>query len=62
MKPPKRYILIPSLLMIYFIAMTALFGVDLLRKGEYFRFFSTVAVELLLIAGSYFALRRRWNK
>ena len=39
MKKIKRHILIPSLLLIYLALMTSIFGPDLLRSGEYLRFY-----------------------
>lgn len=61
MRKIRRHILIPSLLLVYLAIMTAVFGVEIYRKGEYTRFFLTIAIELIVIVGSYFALKRRYR-
>lgn len=61
MRKIKRHILIPVLLLIYLAVMTSVFGVELFRAGEYLRFFGIIGTELILIAGCYFFLKRRYN-
>ena len=54
-----KYIWLPTLLFLYFLFMTFYFGVDLLRAGEYVRFWSTIAAELIVIIALVFFLKKR---
>ena len=61
MKKIKRHILIPSLLLIYLALMTSIFGPDLLRSGEYLRFYGIIGTELVIIVCCYFAPKKRYR-
>lgn len=54
-----KYIWLPTLLFLYFLFMTFYFGLDLLRSGEYFRFWATVGAELIVIIALVFFLKKR---
>ena len=55
----KRHVIVPILLAAYALFMTLYFGLDLLKSGKYFRFYGTVAAEIIVIVLTFFALRRR---
>lgn len=54
-----KYIWLPTLLAFYFIGMTLYFGLDLLHKGEYFRFWATVGAEAAVLTALVFFLKKR---
>lgn len=54
-----KYIWLPAIIGVYFIVMAIWFGRDLLASGQYLRFISIIVVELLLLVGLFFSLRRR---
>ncbi len=54
-----KYIWLPSLLGIYFVFMTVYFGLDLLRSGETFRFWTTIGAELVVLIALVFFLKKR---
>lgn len=54
-----KFIWLPAILAIYFLFMTFYFGLDLLRGGEYVRFWATVGTELVVLIALAFFLRRR---
>lgn len=54
-----KYIWLPALLFIYFLFMTFYFGLDLLRAGEYTRFWATIGAELIVIIALVFFLKKR---
>ncbi len=41
--------------------MTSIFGPDLLRSGEYLRFYGIIGTELVIIVCCYFALKKRYR-
>lgn len=55
----KRYHIIFFLLVIYSLFMLLYFGLDLLKEGQSARFWITLGVDLLVLIGAFFALRRR---
>ncbi len=55
----QRHIVVPVLLTVYALFMTFYFGTDLLKSGQYLRFYATLGAEILVIILTYFALRRR---
>ena len=55
----KRHIVVTVLLTIYALFMTFYFGLDLLKSGHAFRFYSTLIAEIVIITLTFFALRRR---
>lgn len=55
----KRHIVIPLLLLLYFAAMTAVFGKDLVASGQYMRLFTISGVELIIIVALFFVMRKR---
>ena len=57
----KRHIVVTAILLLYLAVMAILFGKDLLRQGQYFRFYATIGLELIVIAGCFFALKRRYR-
>lgn len=54
-----KYIWLPALLGIYFIFMTVYFGLDLLRSGEYLRFYATIGAETAVLIALVFFLKKR---
>lgn len=54
-----KYIWLPALLTVYFIFMTAYFGMDLLRSGETTRFWVTVLAEVAVLTALVFFLKKR---
>lgn len=55
----KKQIWLPTILAIYFIAMSVIFGADLIASRQYARFWISATAETAVIIGLYFALRRR---
>lgn len=62
MKRIRKSVWLPTLLAIYFIAMMAIFGPELLRNGEKTRFFTVAAVEIIVIILVYLFYRHREKK
>lgn len=54
-----KYIWLPTLLAIYFAFMTVYFGLDLLRSGEYLRFWGTIVAEMVVLIALVFFLKKR---
>lgn len=59
MKKPPRHIFLTILIGAYAVFMAVYFGSDLLRSGQYTRFFVTIAAEALVLVLLFFSLRRR---
>lgn len=55
----QRHIIVPILLAAYALFMTLYFGTDLLKSGQYLRFYATLGAEIIVIILTFFALRRR---
>lgn len=62
MKRIRKSVWLPTLLAIYFIAMMAIFGPELLRNGEKARFFTVATVEIIVIILVYLFYRHREKK
>lgn len=54
-----KYIWLPALLAFYFVFMTVYFGIDLLRTGEYLRFWGTIIAEMAVLVALVFFLKKR---
>lgn len=54
-----KYIWLPTLLAVYFVFMTVYFGLDLLRSGETFRFWGTIAAEVIVLIALVIFLKKR---
>lgn len=54
-----RHIWVPLLLLIYLSVMTWVFGRELIESGQSTRLWTTCGVELLIIIGVYFFLRKK---
>ena len=59
MRKFPRYKVVTTLLVIYAVAMAAIFGKDLLVSGHYLRFFLTVGAEAVAIYLAFIYLRKR---
>lgn len=55
----KKSIWLPTVLGIYLAAMSCYFGPRLIAEGRASKFWISVAFEVVLITGLYFALRRK---
>lgn len=55
----KRYIWLPVVLGLYGGLMLAYFGPQLLQEGRHVKFWIAVVVEVVLVVGLFFALRRK---
>lgn len=55
----KKYQFITCLIAIYALFMTFYFGLDLLKEGHSFRFWTTLIFEGIVIVLAYFALKKR---
>lgn len=55
----KKYQIIIFLLSLYAVFMAIFFGLDLLKEGNYLRFYLTLGIEALVIVLAYFALKRK---
>lgn len=55
----EKYIWVPLLLLIYLGAMTWIFGRELIASGQSTRLWTTCGVELIIIIGVYFFLRKK---
>lgn len=55
----KRYIIYPILLLIYFIAMAAWFGPELVKAGQTWRLYLVGAIEGVILVLLYIFLRKK---
>ena len=55
----KKSIWLPSVILIYFTAMTLIFGVELIKSGEILRFTATVVAEIAVIIALFYFLRKK---
>ena len=58
-KKLHKSIWLPGLLFIYLLAMTLIFGTDLIRGGEWMRLICVSVIELALIAALHILLKKR---
>lgn len=58
----KKSIWLPGVLLIYLVAMTAVFAGDLIAGGEWLRLVSVVLVELLMIIALHILLKKKEMK
>lgn len=56
---PPRSVWLPTLLLLYLLAMTGWFGAELIRNGETTRLIIVFVVELIVIGLLYFFLKKR---
>lgn len=56
---PPRSVWLPTLLLLYLLAMTGWFGAELIRNGETARLIIVFVVELIVIGLLYFFLKKR---
>ena len=63
MTPPRRKIkksvLLPAILLIYFLAMAIIFGPELIRAGEITRFAVISAIEIVVILLCHIFYKKR---
>ena len=55
----KKYQLLTILIAGYALFMTLYFGLDLLKEGQFLRFWVTLISETVVIVLAYFALKKR---
>lgn len=55
----KKSIWLPSVLAIYFMAMMAMFGPGLVRKGETARFITVSVIEIIIIILVHLFFKKR---
>lgn len=55
----RKSIWVPGLLFIYLLAMTLIFGADLIRGGEWMRLVSVSVIELAIIAVLHILLKKQ---
>ena len=58
-KKLRKSIWLPGLLFIYLLAMTLIFGTDLILGGEWMRLICVSVIELALIAALHILLKKR---
>lgn len=58
MKKPKRYVIIP-LLMLCYLAVMAYVARQRLADGEYLYYFGVIGISLLIIIALYFSLKKK---
>lgn len=59
---PPRSVWLPTLLLLYLLAMTGWFGTELIRNGETARLIIVFVVELIVIGLLYFFLKKREHR
>lgn len=59
MKKIKKSIWLTAILMIYFLAMTAFYGPELVKTGQTTRLITVAAVEIVVLIALYFFLKKR---
>lgn len=58
-KKLRKSIWLPGLLFIYLLAMTIIFGADLIRGGEWMRLISVSVIELAMIIVLHILLKKQ---
>ena len=58
-KKLRKSIWLPGLLFIYLLAMTLIFGADLIRGGEWMRLISVSVIELAMIIVLHILLKKQ---
>lgn len=58
-KKLRKSIWVPGLLFIYLLAMTIIFGADLIRGGEWMRLISVSVIELAMIIVLHILLKKQ---
>ncbi len=58
-KKLRKSIWLPGLLFIYLLAMTIIFGADLIRGGEWMRLVSVSLIELAMIVVLHILLKKQ---
>lgn len=58
-KKLRKSIWVPGLLFIYLLAMTIIFGADLIRGGEWMRLVSVSLIELAMIVVLHILLKKQ---
>lgn len=58
-KKLRKSIWLPGLLFIYLLAMTLIFGADLIRGGEWMRLVSVSLIELAMIVVLHILLKKQ---
>lgn len=58
-KKLRKSIWVPGLLFIYLLAMTLIFGADLIRGGEWMRLVSVSVIELAMIVVLHILLKKQ---
>ena len=58
-KKLRKSIWLPGLLFIYLLAMTIIFGADLIRGGEWMRLISVSIIELAMIIVLHILLKKQ---
>lgn len=55
----KKYIWLPAVISVYFIAMSAIFGVELIKTGHTTKFWLTAGAEIIIIIAMIIFLKKR---